>query len=264
MNTYVLGIPKYVDDISSAITSFQILYGKGKEYLGGERTSAEMVRRKFEENIFSERKIEADLGEIFSRFIDSVASNEKEFLRDIINELDRRGFLVSTLSEESLSKAVIEHIRSARISLYLGDAQDVILIRQLTTSAVMQFTEKTVKSTVIAIGNRLAATAAARGSVAAVTGSAGAVTGSKIPVIGTIVGFTVGATVGYGIDQVTGYFAREGMIPSIANQIKEIEYALIDPGNVDSLYSYMRTATNHSNVAGLGIIGAALAQARTQ
>ncbi len=232
------GIDEFLDDLTSWGTKF----GIGWNYLKGD--SEKYIREKFEKYIISEDKLAKIVENVTQQYIEAVKANTnvmylniKVNLGEISQEFDIPQEMTETIFTVHFSNMMdrvnygqTKVLQNAIMSYLFSEIGSMIAVKGVSILAT-QIPIRTVVSTVsrgvlapamAMIGSNLAVTTAGAGAGAATTAGAGATIGSIVPGFGTIVGFVIGAVVGYFIEAHNDKKFKEDMKPQLETTVDNI------------------------------------------
>ncbi len=197
---YHEGVDKFVSDLTSISTRLGIVRRMPGQWWAGDRRIDDFVREKFEQHLFSERKLLADVGEVLKVFQDDVDTNQRRMLTQI-----RAALTQSDLPQVSMSTdAEFYQAVASKLQSYSSDQGSATVYNALTVLLISEAGSYVATSLLAGLVARFGTTAAvstvAASGATAGTATVGAGGGTLGGPVGVVVGFGVGLAVGLIID----------------------------------------------------------------
>ena len=198
--SYHRGVDPFVSDLTSLSTRLGIVRRMPGEWWNKDQRVQKYVQEKFEQHLFSERKLLADVTGVLEDFKDDIDVNQKRMLINIQAALDESDL------PEVMSQEYPEFFASISedLQIYAADQGTTSVQNMIGAFVLGEVGAFAVRSMLMGLVSRFGSTAvvatATSATAAAGSSAAGAGGGSLGGPAGTIVGFGVGLAVGLVID----------------------------------------------------------------
>ncbi len=224
---YRKGVDPFVDDVLGLRTRLGLLKRMPGDWWSGDERVKQYIVQKFEQHLFSEQSLTADLRIALEAFQAEVHANQRALLVDTQAAIDQSDLPPIQLDDyETFFAAVTQQINDlareeAKTSVREG--LTTLVVSEAGSAVVGMIAARLVTS----IAASSTAAVATTGGAAASGAAAGAAGGSFVPGAGTIAGFVAGLVVGLGIDFWMTNQTAEKLQGELIQYIQQIESDLM-------------------------------------
>jgi hypothetical protein len=197
---YRRGISPFTDDITSIGTRLGILTRMPGQWWYSDNRVRDYVQRKFEQHLFGEEKLKADISGVLLAYREDVQSNQNRMLGSVRASLEREKMPGTRVPKfvgyaSKVRQEIVQFSgKGATGTVYNGIAS-LVLCEVASVAA-----EQLVVRIIATFGTAAATSAAASGGATAGGAAAGGGTGTLAGPVGTAIGVGVGLVIGVIVD----------------------------------------------------------------
>ena len=225
---YRKNVDPFVDDVLGMGTRFGLLKRMPGGWWSGDDRVKQYIMQKFEQHLFSEKKLTDDLRLVLEEFRAEIQANQRSLLVKTQAAIDQSDLPPIKLDDyEVFFAAVTEEIggmAQSEAETSVKDGLMSLVVSEAGSAVVGMLAGRLVT----AIAASSTAAVATSGGATAGGAAAGAAGGSVVPGAGTIAGFVAGLVVGLGIDYWMTNQTAAKLETELLNYINQIEGDLLD------------------------------------